>query len=165
MEKLDQRIQLVASREFNDLVDKWRRVQADLPSRSEAIRRLVHYGLQYDQEFPMRMITAIIRPHKYDELRDALVALGIEGITKTQVSGFGRQRGQTEIYRGREYEVTDVPKVRIDVAVASGLVDKAIAEIEKVTHTGKIGDGKIFVTPLERVIRIRTGEQNENALD
>ncbi|MEQ8266052.1 MAG: P-II family nitrogen regulator [Parvibaculum sp.] len=112
----------------------------------------------------MRMITAIIRPHKYEELRDALIALGIEGITVTQVSGFGRQRGQTEIYRGAEYNVAEVPKVRIDVAVSATLAEKAVREIERVANTGKIGDGKIFVQPLEQVIRIRTGETNETAL-
>ena len=131
MEKLDQRIQLVASVEFNNVVDRWRREQADLPSRSEAIRRLVLHGLEYEKSFPMRMITAIIRPHKYEELRDALVAIGIEGITVTQVQGFGRQRGHSEIYRGAEYQVMEVPKVRIDVAVSEeqsalgGVVDAA----------------------------------------
>jgi len=164
MEKLDQRIQLVASTEFNNIVDRWRREQADLPSRSEAIRRLVLHGLEYEKSFPMRMITAIVRPHKYEELRDALIALGIEGITVTQVSGFGRQRGQTEIYRGAEYSVAEVPKVRIDVAVSAALVEKAVSEIERVANTGKIGDGKIFVQPLEQVVRIRTGETNETAL-
>ena len=131
MEKLDQRIQLVASVEFNNVVDRWRREQADLPSRSEAIRRLVLHGLEYEKSFPMRMITAIIRPHKYEELRDALVAIGIEGITVTQVQGFGRQRGHSEIYRGAEYQVMEVPKVRIDVAVSAELVEKAVRAIER----------------------------------
>lgn len=164
MEKLDQRIQLVASAEFNNVVDRWRREQADLPSRSEAIRRLVLHGLEYEKSYPMRMITAIIRPHKYEELRDALVAIGIEGITVTQVQGFGRQRGHSEIYRGAEYQVMEVPKVRIDVAVSAELVEKAVREIEKAANTGKTGDGKIFVQPLEQVVRIRTGETNEMAI-
>src|SRR3989338_8586419 len=164
MEKLDQRIQLVASVEFNNVVDRWRREQADLPSRSEAIRRLVLHGLEYEKSFPMRMITAIIRPHKYEELRDALVAIGLEGITVTQVQGFGRQRGHSEIYRGAEYQVMEVPKVRIDVAVSAELVEKAVRVIERAASTGKTGDGKIFVQPLEQVVRIRTGETNETAL-
>ncbi|MEP2828412.1 P-II family nitrogen regulator [Parvibaculum sp.] len=112
----------------------------------------------------MRMITAIIRPHKYEELRDALVAIGIEGITVSQVQGFGRQRGHAEIYRGAEYQVMEVPKVRIDVAVSAELVEKAVREIERAASTGKTGDGKIFVQPLEQVVRIRTGETNETAL-
>ena len=164
-EKLDQRIQLVASREFNEQVDLWRRDQGDLPSRSEAIRRLVHLGMQYEKSFPMRMVTAIIRPHKYEELRESLIAMGVEGITVTQVQGFGRQRGQTEIYRGAEYEVKETPKLRIDVAVEGTMVEKVIAEIESTAQTGKIGDGKIFVLPMDQVVRIRTGERNESALD
>jgi len=164
MEKLDQRIQLVASLEFNKLVDEWRRGQHDLPSRSEAIRRLVHIGLNDEKENPMRMVTAIIRPHKYEEVRESLVALGIDGITVCQVSGFGRQRGQTEIYRGSEYEVKEVPKLRLEVAVPGSLLEKVIAVIEKAAQTGKVGDGKIFVTDLKDVVRIRTGERKENAL-
>ena len=121
MDKLDQRIQLVASTSFSKTVDQWRRSQSDLPSRSEAIRRLVHLGLTFDQENPMRMITAIIRPHKYEEVREALVGLGIEGITVTQVKGFGRQRGKTEIYRGAEYETVEIPKLRLEIAVRSCL--------------------------------------------
>ncbi len=164
MEKLDQRIQLVASQEFNRLVDDWRRHQKDLPSRSEAIRRLVYSGLASEKENPMRMITAIIRTHKYTEVREALVSLGIEGITVSQVSGFGRQRGQTEVYRGAEYEVSEVPKLRLEIAVSATLVESAIEVIEKVAHTGKVGDGKIFVTSLLDVVRIRTGERKENAI-
>ncbi len=163
-EKLDQRVQLVASREFNDKVDAWRRGQSDLPSRSEAIRRLVSLGLNHDEDHPMRMITAIIRPHRYEAVREALSELGVTGITATQVSGFGRQRGQTEVYRGAEYEVMDVPKMRIDVAVASGLLEAALDVISKAAGTGKIGDGKIFVTSLSGALRIRTGERDEKAL-
>lgn len=113
----------------------------------------------------MRMITAIVRPHKYDQVRDALMQLGVSGVTATQVQGFGRQRGHTEFYRGAEYKVAEVPKIRIDVAVASGMVESVIAAIEKVAGSDKIGDGKIFVSGLSDVVRIRTGERNEKALD
>jgi nitrogen regulatory protein PII len=164
-DKLDQRIQLVASASFGKIVDDWRRTQADLPSRSEAIRRLVHLGLQHDEEHPMRMITAIIRPHKYEAVREALLKLGVSGITATQVQGFGRQRGQTEIYRGAEYKAAEIPKIRIDVAVTSTIVEQVIDAIQKTSGSGKIGDGKIFVSSLTEVVRIRTGERDEKALD
>lgn len=164
MEKLDQRIQLVASANFSKTVDQWRRTQSDLPSRSEAIRRLVHLGLTFDEENPMRMITAIIRPHKYDEVREALINLGIEGITVTQVKGFGRQRGKTEIYRGAEYEAVEVPKLRLEIAVQSTMIDEVLNTLEKIAHTGKIGDGKLFVHALSDVVRVRTGERDEQAL-
>jgi nitrogen regulatory protein PII len=164
-DKLDQRIQLVASAAFNKVVDDWRRRQADLPSRSEAIRRLVHLGLQHDEEFPMHMITAVVRPHKYEAVREALTALGVSGVTATQVQGFGRQRGQTEIYRGAEYAVAEVPKVRIDVAVPSTMTEAVVDAIRKAAGSGKIGDGKIFVSGLSEVVRIRTGERDEQALD
>jgi len=164
-EKLDQRIQLVASASFGRDVDEWRRTQQDLPSRSEAIRRLVYLGLQHEQEHPMRMITAIIRPHRYEAVREALTKLGVSGITATQVQGFGRQRGQTEFYRGSEYATSEVPKVRIDVAVQSGMAEAVIEAISKAAGSGKIGDGKIFVSGLTEVVRIRTGERNEKALD
>ena len=164
MEKLDQRIQLVASNEFSNIVDQWRRTQSDLPSRSEAIRRLVQMGLSADKDNPMRMITAIIRPHKYDELRDALLELGVEGITVTQVKGFGRQRGKTEIYRGAEYETVEVPKLRLELAVPGTLLSQTLDTIQKIAATGKIGDGKLFVHALSEVVRIRTGERDEQAL-
>ena len=164
MEKLDQRIQLVASQEFNNFVDEWRRGQNDLPSRSEAIRRLVYIGLQTEKENPMRLITAIIRPHKYEEVREALIALGIEGITVSQVSGFGRQRGQTEIYRGAEYKTQEVPKIRLEIVVSGNMLESALEAIEKASQTGKVGDGKIFVSRVDDVVRIRTGERNVNAL-
>ncbi len=164
-EKLDQRIQLVASQSFGKDVDDWRRTQQDLPSRSEAIRRLVYLGLQHEQEHPMRMITAIVRPHRYEAVREALTKLGVSGITATQVQGFGRQRGQTEFYRGNEYTTAEVPKVRIDVAVQSGMAEAVIEAIQKVAGSGKIGDGKIFVSGLTEVVRIRTGERDEKALD
>ena len=164
MEKLAQRIQLVASANFSKTVDQWRRTQSDLPSRSEAIRRLVHLGLTFDEENPMRMITAIIRPHKYDEVREALIGLGVEGITVTQVKGFGRQRGKTEIYRGAEYEAVEVPKLRLEIAVQSTMIDEVLNTLEKIAHTGKIGDGKLFVHALSDVVRARTGERDEQAL-
>ncbi len=163
-EKLDQRIQLVASKEFNQKVDAWRRTQEDLPSRSEAIRRLVYNGLVFEEEYPMRLITAVIRPHRYDAVRDALSEIGVTGITATQVTGFGRQRGQTEMYRGSEYEVKEVPKMKIEVAVPSSLEEMALDVIVKTAETGKIGDGKIFITPLKGAVRIRTGERDEKAL-
>jgi nitrogen regulatory protein PII len=164
MEKLDQRIQLVASSEFSKTVDEWRRGQSDLPSRSEAIRRLVDLGLRYEREHPMHMITAVIRPHKYDDLREALLQLGVEGITVTQVKGFGRQRGQTEFYRGAEYTTTEVPKLRLEIAVSSAIMNQVIDTIQSVASTGKVGDGKLFVHTLDQVVRIRTGEKDEIAI-
>ena len=164
MEKLDQRIQLVASSDFSKTVDEWRRGQSDLPSRSEAIRRLVDLGLRYEREHPMHMITAVIRPHKYDDLREALLQLGVEGITVTQVKGFDRQRGQTEFYRGAEYTTTEVPKLRLEIAVSSAIMNQVIDTIQSVASTGKVGDGKLFVHTLDQVVRIRTGEKDELAI-
>jgi nitrogen regulatory protein P-II 2 len=164
MAKLDQRIQLVASNEFSQTIDDWRRGQSDLPSRSEAIRRLVELGLRYDGEHPMHMVTAIIRPHKYEDVREALLKLGVQGMTVSQVSGFGRQRGQTEIYRGAEYQTHEVPKVRVDIAVESSILHSVIEAIKDAASTGKTGDGKIFVQPLSEAIRIRTGERDDVAI-
>ena len=112
----------------------------------------------------MKMVTAIIKPFKLDDVRDAIVALGIEGLTAQEVRGFGRQKGQTEIFNGSHYKVTFLPKIRIDVAVLEPLVDKVIKAIIKAASTGRVGDGKIFVTPIEKAIRIRTGEENAKAL-
>jgi nitrogen regulatory protein P-II 2 len=112
----------------------------------------------------MKMITAIVKPFKLDEVREALSSLGVNGLTVTEVKGFGRQKGHTELYRGAEYVVDFLPKVRIEAAVADGLVDQAIDAIETAARTGKIGDGKIFVTSLEQVVRIRTGEAGDAAL-
>jgi nitrogen regulatory protein P-II 2 len=106
----------------------------------------------------MKMVTAIIKPFKLDEVREALSSMGVQGITVTEVKGFGRQKGHTELYRGAEYVVDFLPKVKIEAAVGAELVDRAIEAIESAARTGKIGDGKIFVTPLEQVVRIRTGE-------
>ncbi len=112
----------------------------------------------------MKLITAIVKPFKLDDVREALSEIGVQGITVTEVKGFGRQKGHTELYRGAEYVVDFLPKVKIEVAVAEDLTDKVIEAITKAANTGKIGDGKIFVSPLEQVIRIRTGETGADAL-
>jgi nitrogen regulatory protein P-II 2 len=112
----------------------------------------------------MKMVTAIIKPFKLDDVRDAIIALGVEGLTAQEVRGFGRQKGQTEIFSGSHYKVTFLPKIRIDVAVLESQVDKIIKAIIKAASTGRVGDGKIFVTPLEKAVRIRTGEENAQAL-
>src|SRR5438105_13399666 len=112
----------------------------------------------------MKLVTAIIKPFKLDEVREALSAIGVQGITVTEVKGFGRQKGHTELYRGAEYVVDFLPKVKIEAAVKTELLDQVIEAIEKSANTGKIGDGKIFVFDLEKVIRIRTGETDAAAL-
>ena len=112
----------------------------------------------------MQMITAIIKPFKLEEVREALSAIGIQGITVTEVKGFGRQKGHTELYRGAEYVVDFLPKVKIDIAIDDAQVDNTIEVIENAARTGKIGDGKIFVSRLEQVVRIRTGETGQEAL-
>jgi nitrogen regulatory protein P-II 2 len=112
----------------------------------------------------MKLITAIIKPFKLDEVRAALSELGVSGMTVTEVKGFGRQRGHTELYRGAEYVVDFVPKARLDIAVRSDLVDQVVDAIVKTAKTGKVGDGKIFISDLQRVIRIRTGETDDSAL-
>jgi nitrogen regulatory protein P-II 2 len=112
----------------------------------------------------MKLISAIIKPFKLDDVRAALSELGVSGMTVTEVKGFGRQRGHTELYRGAEYVVDFVPKTRIEVAVKDGLVDQGIEAIVGAARTGKVGDGKIFVSDLERAIRIRTGEADDQAL-
>ena len=112
----------------------------------------------------MKMITAIIKPFKLDEVREALSALGVQGITVTEVKGFGRQKGHTELYRGAEYVVDFVPKTRIEVAVKDELVDQVLDAVVGAAKTGKVGDGKIFVTDILRVLRIRTGESDNAAL-
>ncbi|BDX21141.1 nitrogen regulatory protein P-II 1 [Polynucleobacter sp. TUM22923] len=112
----------------------------------------------------MKLITCIIKPFKLDEVREALGDLGVTGLTVTEVKGFGRQKGHTELYRGAEYVVDFLPKVKVEVVVATDRVDAVIEAIVKSAHTGKIGDGKIFVSPIEQAIRIRTGETNESAV-
>ena len=111
----------------------------------------------------MKMITAIIKPFKLDEVREALSAIGVQGITVTEVKGFGRQKGHTELYRGAEYVVDFLPKVKVEAAIQDSILDQVIVAIEESAGTGKIGDGKIFVFELEQVIRIRTGETGEEA--
>ena len=112
----------------------------------------------------MKMIEAVIKPFKLDEVREALAEVGVTGLTVTEVKGFGRQKGHTELYRGAEYVVDFLPKVKIEVAVVDKMLDQAIEAIIKAARTGKIGDGKIFVTSVEHVVRIRTGETNESAV-
>jgi nitrogen regulatory protein P-II 1 len=112
----------------------------------------------------MKKIEAIIKPFKLDEVREALSEIGVTGLTVTEVKGFGRQKGHTELYRGAEYVVDFLPKVKVEVIVADGLVERAIEAVEKAARTGKIGDGKIFVTGVEQVVRIRTGESGEAAV-
>ncbi|GEN26366.1 nitrogen regulatory protein P-II 1 [Halovibrio variabilis] len=112
----------------------------------------------------MKLITAIIKPFKLDDVRESLSDIGVQGITVTEVKGFGRQKGHTELYRGAEYVVDFLPKVKLEVAVDDDMVEKVIDAITQVANTGKIGDGKIFVMPLEQVIRIRTGETGKDAV-
>jgi nitrogen regulatory protein P-II 2 len=112
----------------------------------------------------MKLVSAVIKPFKLDEVREALSAIGVQGITVTEVKGFGRQKGHTELYRGAEYVVDFLPKVKIEAAIKDEVLDQAIEAIEKSANTGKIGDGKIFVFDLEQVVRIRTGETGADAL-
>jgi len=117
-----------------------------------------------DQGDAMKLIMAIIKPFKLDEVREALTPLGVQGLTVSEVKGFGRQKGQTEIYRGAEYQVNFLPKIKIEVAVPSEIADQVVEAIMRAGHTGKIGDGKIFVLDLQRAVRIRTGETDTAAL-
>jgi nitrogen regulatory protein P-II 2 len=112
----------------------------------------------------MKLVVAIIKPFKLDEVRQALTAIGVHGMTVTEVKGYGRQKGHTEIYRGAEYVVNFLPKLRIEIAVRSDVADKAIEAITSKARTGQIGDGKIFVTPIDHAVRIRTGETDSDAL-
>jgi nitrogen regulatory protein P-II 2 len=112
----------------------------------------------------MKMVTAIIKPFKLDDVREALSEIGVQGVTVTEVKGFGRQKGHTELYRGAEYVVDFLPKVKIEVAIPASLVEQVIDAISKAANTNKIGDGKIFVHDLQQVVRIRTGESGEDAL-
>lgn len=112
----------------------------------------------------MKKIEAIIKPFKLDEVKEALHEVGLQGITVTEVKGFGRQKGHTELYRGAEYVVDFLPKIKVEVVLADNLLEQAIEAIQKSAHTGRIGDGKIFVLPVEQAIRVRTGEQGESAL-
>jgi nitrogen regulatory protein P-II 2 len=112
----------------------------------------------------MKLVIAVIKPFKLDEVRDALTGIGAQGMTVTEVKGFGRQKGHTEIYRGAEYVVNMLPKIRIEIAVDSSQVDKVVSTIMAAAKTGQIGDGKIFVSPLEQAVRIRTGETDQDAI-
>lgn len=112
----------------------------------------------------MKIVMAVIKPFKLDEVREALTAVGIQGLTVTEVKGYGRQKGHTEIYRGAEYAVSFLPKLKIELALSNDMVDKAIDAISGAAKTGQIGDGKIFVYPLEHAVRIRTGEKDNEAL-
>jgi nitrogen regulatory protein PII len=140
---------------------KWRgpNLHASSSGLAERTKDLRHHSEGY-----MKLITAIIKPFKLDEAREALSAIGVSGITVTEVKGFGRQKGHTELYRGAEYVVDFLPKVKIEAAVSDDIVDQAIEAVERAARTGKIGDGKIFVTAIEQVIRIRTGETGADAL-
>jgi nitrogen regulatory protein P-II 2 len=117
-----------------------------------------------DEGGGMKLIIAIIKPYKLEEVRDALAAIGVQGMTIAEVRGFGRQRGQTEIYRGAEYTTSFVPKVRLDIVVASDLAPKVLETIQQTASTGSIGDGKLFVIDVAQAVRIRTGELNEDAI-
>jgi nitrogen regulatory protein PII len=121
-------------------------------------------GRRYLSGVPMKLITAIIKPFKLDEVREALSELGIQGMTVTEVKGFGRQKGHTELYRGAEYSVDFLPKLRVEMAIPEHMLEQAIEKLLAAAYTGKIGDGKIFVSPIEQAIRIRTGEFGEDAL-
>ncbi len=112
----------------------------------------------------MRKIEAIIKPFKLDEVKDALNAIGVQGMTVTEVKGFGRQKGHVELYRGAEYDITFIPKVKLEIVVSDMMADKVVSTIEEKAKTGKIGDGKIFISKLEEIIRIRTGERGETAI-
>ncbi|HXX56740.1 MAG TPA: P-II family nitrogen regulator [Thermodesulfovibrionales bacterium] len=112
----------------------------------------------------MKKIEAIIKPFKLDEVKDGLNAIGVQGMTVTEVKGFGRQKGHVELYRGAEYDIAFIPKVKLEVVVPDGLAQKVVSTIEEKAKTGKIGDGKIFVLPVEEIIRIRTGERGETAI-
>ena len=112
----------------------------------------------------MKLITAVVKPFKLEEVREALAECGVTGLTVTEVKGFGRQKGHTELYRGAEYVIDFLPKVKIEAAIPNKLLKRAVEAIQKSALTGKIGDGKIFVTSVERVVRIRTGEQDESAV-
>ncbi|MSR11208.1 MAG: P-II family nitrogen regulator [Gammaproteobacteria bacterium] len=112
----------------------------------------------------MKLVTAIIKPFKLDDVREALSEIGVQGVTVTEVKGFGRQKGHTELYRGAEYVVDFLPKVKLEIAISEGLLDQTLEAITKAANTGKIGDGKIFVSDLSQVIRIRTGETGDEAI-
>jgi nitrogen regulatory protein P-II 2 len=142
-----------------------RRPPADCNQKTPPSReRTLANEVDNQQDWQMKIVTAIIKPFKLDEVRDALTNIGVHGLTVTEVKGYGRQKGHTEIYRGAEYAISFLPKLKIEVAVDAALVEQVIQAISNTARTGQIGDGKIFVTPLERAIRIRTGETDADAL-
>ena len=112
----------------------------------------------------MKLVTAVIKPHKWEDVRQALEAVGVTGMTVSEVSGYGRQKGHTEVYRGAEYDVALVPKIRLEIAVDDGDVEVIVETIQRSAHTGRIGDGKVWVSPLETVLRVRTGDRDAAAL-
>ena len=112
----------------------------------------------------MKLVTAVIKPHKWEDVREALETFGVTGMTVSEVSGYGRQKGHTEVYRGAEYDVALVPKIRIEIALDDGDVDGVVSAIVSAAQTGRIGDGKVWVSPLESVVRVRTGDRDESAL-
>jgi nitrogen regulatory protein P-II 2 len=124
----------------------------------------VEPGVSRSEDKPMKLVVAIIKPFKLDDVREALAEVGVQGITVTEVKGFGRQKGHTELYRGAEYVVDFLPKIKLEAAVADEQLERVLEAIQNSARTGKIGDGKIFVSPLEQVIRIRTGELDQDAL-
>ena len=127
--------------------------------------RQANYAVRAELDgIPMKLVVAVIKPFKLDDVREALAEVGVQGITVTEVKGFGRQKGHTELYRGAEYVVDFLPKIKLEVAVGDDQVERVVEAIQNAARTGKIGDGKIFVTPLEQVIRIRTGELDNDAL-
>jgi len=135
-----------------------------LAAKSALVRADRKSEFQQEERGAMKLVTAIIKPYKLDDVRKALSDIGVQGLTVTEVRGFGRQRGHTEVYRGAEYEVSFVPKTRIEVAIPDSLLDQVIDAIIQTARTGKVGDGKVFVTELVQVVRIRTGEKNETAI-
>jgi nitrogen regulatory protein P-II 1 len=123
-----------------------------------------HPGLPWGEETHVKLVTAFVKPHKLEEVKDALQELGVQGLTVSEVKGYGRQRGHTEVYRGAEYTVEFVPKVQLEVLIGDAQVDDVIDAVIKHARTGQVGDGKVFVTPVERIVRIRTGEEDGDAL-
>jgi nitrogen regulatory protein P-II 2 len=134
----------------------------------ERANRLIHELIETidcnNRSEVMKLVTAIIKPFKLDDVREALSEIGVQGITVTEVKGFGRQKGHTELYRGAEYVVDFLPKIKLEIAIGASLLDQTLEAITKAANTGKIGDGKIFVTELSQIIRIRTGETGEEAI-
>lgn len=118
----------------------------------------------HEKEYIMKLVTAIIKPFKLDEAKSALAELGVEGLTVSEVKGYGRQKGHTELYRGAEYTIDFLPKVRLEIVVTDDVIEQVLEGLEKAAHTGRIGDGKIWVTDVDTIVRVRTGERNEEAV-